>query len=176
MEKPTVQELIGVLMHSSKGQDKLGKFVSSNIGECQSSLVDALLAMDYDKGGLTGFSYDDITNLYKPFEAVSKGDCVDCSDSHELNENGLCEDCFNDNNEAQEIFEWWTVDKYTATKLESEGEPILDNDYGIWWGRTTTGQAIKMDYVIAKMYATREIEYWSEEDQKEYEELKANQF
>jgi len=50
--------------------------------------------------------------------------------------------------EMQEIFEWWLVSSWLREKLESRGEPILDNDHGIWWGRCTTGQMICMDEVI----------------------------
>ena len=50
--------------------------------------------------------------------------------------------------EYQEIFEWWAISNWLADKLKEHKEPILDNDYGTWWGRTCTGQAIKMDAVI----------------------------
>lgn len=51
----------------------------------------------------------------------------------------------------QEIFEWWLVSDWLADKLKEFEQPVLANDYGTWWGRTTTGQAIKMDYVIRKI-------------------------
>jgi len=47
--------------------------------------------------------------------------------------------------EYQEIF---NGANWLADKLKEHQEPILDNDYGTWWGRTCTGQAIKMDSVI----------------------------
>ena len=64
------------------------------------------------------------------------------------------ENIYNPDNEdeAQEIFEWWLVSSWIGKKLLLEGEPVLDNGYGIWWGRTTTGQAISLDYVIKKIY------------------------
>lgn len=47
---------------------------------------------------------------------------------------------------AQEIYEWWPVeDSYLAEQLKEIGEPILDNNYGTWWGRTCTGQCIELD-------------------------------
>ena len=52
----------------------------------------------------------------------------------------------------QEIYEWWVVSKWLAKKLQDQGEPIIENDYGIWWGRTTTGQAIFLDAVIERIY------------------------
>jgi hypothetical protein len=55
-------------------------------------------------------------------------------------------DAVRDNAEAQEVYEWWPVeDSYLAEQLKDYGEPILDNDYGTWWGRTCTGQSIKLD-------------------------------
>jgi hypothetical protein len=51
----------------------------------------------------------------------------------------------------QEIFEWWLVSDWLADKLEEFEQPVLTTDYGTWWGRTCTGQAIKMDNVIRKI-------------------------
>jgi hypothetical protein len=47
--------------------------------------------------------------------------------------------------EYQEIF---NGADWLANKLREHHQPILTNDYGTWWGRTCTGQAIKMDSVI----------------------------
>ena len=47
-----------------------------------------------------------------------------------------------------EVFEWWVVSSWLRVKLESRGEVILDNDYGTWWGRGTSGQSIELDSVI----------------------------
>jgi hypothetical protein len=55
--------------------------------------------------------------------------------------------------EPQEIFEWWRItDTFIASKLEEIGEPILDNDYGTWWGRTCTGQSIITDGTLQSLY------------------------
>lgn len=53
--------------------------------------------------------------------------------------------------EAQEIFEWWAVTKWLADELMEIGEPVLVNDYGNWWGRTCTGQAIILDGTIQQI-------------------------
>jgi hypothetical protein len=47
--------------------------------------------------------------------------------------------------DPQEIFEWWLVSNWLAGELDALGCPVLRNDYGNWWGRTCTGQAILMD-------------------------------
>lgn len=51
-----------------------------------------------------------------------------------------------------EIFEWWIVTDYLASKLENKGEVILDDVHGLTiWGRTCTGQAIYLDSVIEEI-------------------------
>ena len=54
----------------------------------------------------------------------------------------------------REIFEHWIVSDWLAEKLAEKGERIDTDFAGITvWGRTTTGQAISMDSVIAEIYA-----------------------
>lgn len=50
--------------------------------------------------------------------------------------------------EPVEIFEFWVVDNWFANRLAERGEAVSDLfDFKIW-GRSTTGQAIAMDYLI----------------------------
>ena len=74
------------------------------------------------------FSWDDIENLYWKDPETEESE------------------------EPQEIFEWWLVTDWLADKLAKHGEPVIRNDYGVWWGRTCTGQAIVLDYVIEEIY------------------------
>ncbi|MEQ9617077.1 MAG: DUF2958 domain-containing protein [Phycisphaerales bacterium] len=53
----------------------------------------------------------------------------------------------------REIYEWWLIDSRLAEELRSVGEHIVDNDYGTWWGRSCTGQAIKMDGTMQEIAA-----------------------
>ena len=53
--------------------------------------------------------------------------------------------------EYDEVFEWWLVTPYMAELLKGNGEVILADYDCYWWGRTTTGQALYMDYVIQKI-------------------------
>lgn len=65
---------------------------------------------------------------------------------------------FEDNtidNEQQEIFEYWKVSDYLAEKLTEKGACIIESES--IWGRTTTGQAILLDYVISQICAEMEI-------------------
>jgi hypothetical protein len=59
----------------------------------------------------------------------------------------------NDNATDAEVYEWYRVDSWLAKQLAEVGECILDNNYGEWWGRQTTGQALIMDGVLQKVSA-----------------------
>lgn len=67
------------------------------------------------------------------------------------------ENLYDSEEQAQEIYEWWIVDSGMAQCLKEQNEPVLENEYGIWWGRTTTGQAIYLDYVIQEIYRSLQI-------------------
>jgi hypothetical protein len=52
-----------------------------------------------------------------------------------------------------EAYEHWIVTNWFARKLEEKGEIVCRDFHGLTiWGRTTTGQAISMDYVIQQIY------------------------
>lgn len=52
---------------------------------------------------------------------------------------------------VHDIYEWWLVSDWLADHLRRFDEPILDTDYGTWWGRTCTGQAILLDGIIQQI-------------------------
>ncbi len=66
-----------------------------------------------------GFSHEEIENLY-----------------------------FGDEEEPQDILEWWLVDNWFADLLDKQCQPLLRNAYGTWWGRCTSGQVVYGDRVI----------------------------
>ena len=53
--------------------------------------------------------------------------------------------------EDTEVLEWWLVTPYMAELLKENGEVILADYDCYWWGRTTTGQALYMDWVIQEI-------------------------
>lgn len=57
-----------------------------------------------------------------------------------------------DNQEIQEIFQWFIVSNWLADKLESIGEPVLYTDNHALWGRTCYGQSIELDGTLQKVY------------------------
>lgn len=113
--------------------DELQSFVDREILDCQSLLVEKMLI-----DGV--FNWEDVENLYK-----SKEELLDEGYTLEQIENGEADD-------HHEIYEWWLVTNWFADKLRAQSEPVLDNDYGTWWGRTGTGQAIYIDGVIGRIY------------------------
>ncbi len=50
--------------------------------------------------------------------------------------------------EYHEIFQWFLVSEWLSDKLREAHEPVLSNEYGIWWGRTCYGQSIILDGTI----------------------------
>ncbi len=134
-------------------QAELEAFVHNNVITCQSSLVEMLYSKDI-------FSYDDISNMYAyicPECGHGEQDIEDFQHDTESDDSYMCPSCkksFIDEpeNEMQEILEWWVVDSRLLNRLEEHGECVLHTDYGDWWGRCTSGQAISMDSVIENIY------------------------
>jgi len=139
----------GENMNNRERQNEIDGFIAREIYACQSALVEEVLKTQL-------FSLDDVQNLYRPFDGklIDPSVCYTCKSEFDAldSEMGQCQECYEANQEPQEIFEWWLVSKWFAGKLIEQGEPVLDNGFGFWWGRCTTGQAIDMDYVIHKMY------------------------
>lgn len=54
----------------------------------------------------------------------------------------------NEHWQPKEVLEWHAVSYRLLNRLQAKGEVTLSNQYGLWWGRTTSGQAIYMDSVI----------------------------
>lgn len=165
------------------GQDKetdqaVALLISREVLACQSLLVDALLSLDTseDSDGLYGqkvggtrqgttqarmldnFSYDEIENLYPDPSEWSAQECRDwCEEQgiyEDLEELDELRDCVVENSEAAEIFEWWLVTTWAASKLREQGQPILTVGSDIWWGRTTTGQSIALAPTWYDIHAT----------------------
>ena len=128
-------------MGNIQSQERLRIFVMREVIANQTMLVEWLFSNGQ-------FVIDDIENLYSQTD-VCTGTCGECGlEDQKLDEDEVCTDC----QVPQEIFEWWLVTDWLAEKLQEHGEPILTNDYGTWWGRTCTGQAIYLDGVIESIY------------------------
>jgi hypothetical protein len=147
--------------NSIRNQQIKEQFVNREVLACQSMLVDKLI-----EEGIDGFSYDDIQNMYLDY-SEEIGDL----ESEIQFEQSLAEpddkkiddlmykisELADEQENPQEIYEWWLITDWFKDKLLQHGEPILDNDYGTWWGRTCTGQAILLDGVISSICKEMEI-------------------
>jgi hypothetical protein len=139
----------GETMNTATYQQEIEGFVSREVYVCQTALIEEAFRQQL-------ITVDEIYNLYRPFDGrlIDPSVCYKCKNEFLCldSETGECEGCFEANKEPQEIFEWWVVSLWLGRKLLIEGEPVIENSYGIWWGRTTTGQAISLDYIIGKIY------------------------
>ena len=51
-----------------------------------------------------------------------------------------------------DVYEYWIVSNFLAARLKEHGEIVETDFHGLTiWGRTTTGQSITCDYVIAQI-------------------------
>lgn len=160
-------------MKNEKLTQRIESLVNQEILLCQSSLVEAML-----ENGMA--SYDDIENTYKDnseeieelqneveeikdneryIELDDKYEEIEGEEEIEYNNfnkeieklESKIEELEQEQETPQEAYEWWAVTEWFANKLRGYNELILDNDYGTWWGRSCSGQAIKMDYIIEQI-------------------------
>ena len=138
--------------NSIQNQDIKSKFVEKYIIYCQSSLVDNALSKGF-------FDYEDIENRYidnteEIEEIETEIENLEFTEGNDQKVNELYDKrdvLQEEQDEPQEIYEWWLVDNYLFNKLKDRGQPIIDNEYGQYWGRCTTGQAILLDNVITEI-------------------------
>jgi hypothetical protein len=120
-------------METAEKQIKLRDFVGREVYHNESMLVEELL----EDGK---FQYEDIENYYiDPKEYADHG----YNSAQEFEDSG---------ENINEIYEWWRVSDWLLGRLAKKGEPILRTDYGDYWGRTCTGQAILLDGVIEEIW------------------------
>lgn len=110
--------------------------VANHIYSNQTTLVEAALNANF-------FNYDDITNL-----SNSDHDIIENLLSEGYQHSEITPAMLEDAQTEHTIYEWYLVSDWLADALERQNQPLLQNDYGNWWGRTCCGQAIYMDTVI----------------------------
>ena len=78
-------------------------------------------------------------------------ECGDADEDTEIDEDyGTCENCYDP--DPIEALEHWIVAPWFGGKLKDHGEMVTEFLGLTIWGRTTSGQAIKMDGVINSIY------------------------
>lgn len=117
-------------------QKQAETLVSNHIYSNQTMLVEDAL-----KAGL--FTYDDIKNL-----SYYDEDAIENLLSEGYQNSEITPEMIDEQKIESTIYSWYLVSDWLADALERQNQPLLQNDYGTWWGRTCCGQAIYMDTVI----------------------------
>jgi len=140
--------------------------IARDLRACQSALVSALLESAQAHGGnddlACAFDSDQIENIYSDASCWTIKRCREYLDDYADGANcypsdrkdvRAWRDAVRDYAQPAEIFEWWLIgDSMAADALRELGQPILDNDFGTWWGRTCTGQAVALDPTFWAIY------------------------
>ena len=124
-------------------QDITQNFIQDHIYRNQSSLITHL-----QENYIEGFNFDDIENLYMTDKEI----LYLYSDLNDLvTDQELIDEVRNNGEDMNEIFEWYLVSDWFLNRLREINEPVIDNDYGEYWGRCCTGQAICLDHNIQEL-------------------------
>ena len=155
--------------NSNENQRIKEEFIKNEVYCCASSLIYQLQEDGHYQDDIMEFSYkeglrkeDLIEEIKENYEEELKeyieNTFTEITDIEDLNEEELRElaDDLNidiDNfTEPEEALEHWIVSGWLAGKLEEYGELITKDFLGLTiWGRTCSGQAIMLDYVISKI-------------------------
>lgn len=139
----------------SELQDKVGKFVCREVIQCVSNLI-------YTLGKTEGLHlYDAFPHLYKGAPTYGVSSCNSCGNSWESEPLGgltpcpECNkrDCDFEPTEYADICEHFIVSNWLADKLADKEEAIEKDFYGLnIWGRSCSGQAIRVDDVIRDIW------------------------
>jgi hypothetical protein len=140
-EKLTKQEYFN--LDNGIVQDITQKFIQPHIYRNQTALVITLQEKDID-----GFYLDDIENLYMSDEEILK---YMGSYDEDMSDQDLIDEVRNNCEDMNEIDEWYLVSNWFLDRLREINEPIIDNNYGEYWGRCCTGQAICLDHNIQEL-------------------------
>ena len=134
-------------------------YIRRDILKCDSLLIGKLIEQSWtaDRGSLAeNFDVTDIENYYGDSTEAIEDFLTDHLDydswvSLPFDEKEFLAGGLGFDPQPQEIYEWWAVTEWLADKLIEFGQPVLKNDYGQWWGRTCTGQAIILDGTLQKI-------------------------
>ena len=156
MEKLTKEEYFN--LDNGIVQDITRKFIQPHIYRNQTALLITLQEKDID-----GFYFDDIENFYMTDKEIlnSIG-----SYDEDMSDQEIIDEVRNNGEDINEIFEWYLVSDWFLDRLREINEPVIDNDYGEYWGRCGTGQSIYLDHNIqepAYEWASDERLYKNEE-------------
>lgn len=131
---------------STTNQEIKGRFVRREVYLCMSSWM-----LEYQEHNECWF--EEFDNLYLSDEQILENYCTRFGETAE----DIIKSCKDNGEDIQEIFEYWAVSEFLWRKLREHGEPVAEINNTYIWGRTCTGQAILLDYVISKICEEMEI-------------------
>lgn len=162
--------------NSVTNQNIKSKFVSQHVHANVNQMAEYIINKSYEDSNAP-FNIDDVTNYYIYPEYI--GEYINFEGGNEeqrqavideinalLDDDSISVDLRGNldadlvameelESEPSEIYEWWMVSGFLCEKLKEQGYCVVE-DLNIW-GRTTTGQAILLDYVITKICVEMEI-------------------
>jgi len=110
-------------------------------------IVDELNSLDVEQLNLHEDEDQEIENLrLQLFNLIDEGDWGEVDDWQQAVEIAAQDD-------PTEVFEWWRVSDWLYRQLQYNGEVVLSNAYGQWWGRSCTGQQMIMDGIFQRIAA-----------------------
>jgi len=127
-------------------QDIAMRFIHPHILRNQSALVIQMQDLEVD-----GFlMWEDVENFYLTDEEILEH-FEDEKEDEEMTQEEFIENYRYEGCDEKEIFEWYLVSDWLIDKLREKNQPVIDNDYGEYWGRCCMGQSIYLDYVIQEL-------------------------
>jgi len=128
-------------------QEKAGRLVTEHVYQNQTSLIlDHVFAKDLSWKEAIENRYDASLEAIEEYLMYSSG--VSHEDWHELpfDERETLAEKHGFVAQEQEIYEWWLVSQTLYERLKEFNHPVLAAPFGYYWGRTCSGQAIKLGY------------------------------
>ncbi len=127
-------------------QDIAMRFIHPHILRNQSALITQMQDLEVD-----GFlMWEDVENFHLTDEEILEH-FEDEKEDEEMSQEEFIENYRYEGYDEKEIFEWYLVSDWLIDKLREKNQPVIDNDYGEYWGRCCMGQSIYLDYVIQEL-------------------------
>lgn len=142
-------------MTSETIEQRASRLVHQEVTCCLSAVVSRLQELEDEQAIDLGAPVPDFEEaaIQEGWKENEDGQWLnpDFSDESYNSAEELCQDQ-NINPYDREVFEFWAVSNWLGNKLTIFGEKVDSDFHGLTvWARTTTGQAIAIDYVIEQI-------------------------
>ena len=110
------------------------------------------------------YAWEDVQNLCNEFESklneeTAEPSCERCNQCTELgavNDDGICINCFDDEPNEKEIFQWFIVSDWLYNKLNEQGEPVVEIKGVYFWGRCGYGYSLENEWCLKRIVSELE--------------------